>query len=58
ELALYFGLLEGNLCGCGDEPTFLAADRVEAVCDSPCSGDESETCGGGKECDLYQIFST
>ncbi|CAN0356729.1 unnamed protein product, partial [Hapterophycus canaliculatus] len=53
ESALYLGLLGGNFCGCGDDPTFLDADLTEAVCAEPCTGDASQMCGGYGAYDLF-----
>ncbi|CAN0322087.1 unnamed protein product, partial [Hapterophycus canaliculatus] len=56
ESALYFGLLEGDVCGCGDDHTFLAEGRMDGICDLPCAGDETETCGAETDYDLFELF--
>lgn len=56
ESALYLGLLGGNLCGCGDDATFLDVIVGEGVCAEPCGGDASEMCGGERAYDLYELI--
>ncbi|CAM9883744.1 unnamed protein product [Pylaiella littoralis] len=57
ERLLYFALSEGNFCHCGDLEYLLDSSdtRVEGVCDIPCTGDSSVTCGGADSFDLYHV---
>lgn len=55
EYALYFGLLEGIICGCGNTDGFLSSEQEFGICDLSCGGSESETCGGALAYDLYQL---
>lgn len=55
QSALYVGLLEGNICGCGNDPAVLSDPGTEAVCDIACSGEADESCGGDAEYDLYDL---
>ena len=54
--SLYMGLLKGNECGCGEDPSFLATDKADGVCDAPCPGDEVQTCGGALAYDLFELM--
>ena len=50
------GLLKGNECGCGEDPSFLASDKADGVCDEPCPGDNVQTCGGALAYDLFELM--
>ncbi len=55
--ALYFALLSGSVCVCGDDASFLTDDKNEGNCNEPCSGDGTSFCGGdGDDYDLYELF--
>lgn len=54
--ALYFGLLEGDVCGCGDDHEFFTKERMDGICDLPCPGNEWEMCGAETAYELYELF--
>jgi len=49
---LFFGLLEGRTCYC--TPYFTKAPG-DGVCDLPCDGDSSKTCGGKTMMNIYEM---
>lgn len=61
ESSLYFALVEGNVCSCGDEDTFIQTfldsyeEQTAGTCDAACPGSPDETCGGAEAYDLYRI---
>ena len=48
----FFGLQNGNECWCADE--FIGGVNP-GVCDTNCSGDQSEICGGNLSMDVYEF---
>ncbi|CAM9579887.1 unnamed protein product [Ectocarpus sp. 12 AP-2014] len=64
ESSLYFALVEGNVCSCGDEETFVQTfldsyeEETAGTCNTACSGSPDETCGGAQAFDLYRILPT
>lgn len=53
--SLYFGLYKGKECVCGRDESFLAAEKPAGICDKPCEGDSSISCGGYYAYDLYEL---
>ncbi|KIO26850.1 hypothetical protein M407DRAFT_234114 [Tulasnella calospora MUT 4182] len=53
----YGGSEFGNECWCGNTLTSPIA-RPESDCNLPCSGDNTQTCGGSLALALYQVAST
>ncbi|CAM9270265.1 unnamed protein product, partial [Ectocarpus fasciculatus] len=54
----YFGTQYGSECFCGDENTNLELycddnNCEDVVCDTPCTGDESQICGGAWAMSVY-----
>ena len=49
----FFGLQNGNECWCADE--FIGDGVNPGVCDTNCSGDQSEICGGNLSMDVYEF---
>ncbi|CAM9499658.1 unnamed protein product [Ectocarpus fasciculatus] len=64
ESSLYFALVEGNVCSCGDDDTFIQTfldsyeEQTAGTCDTACPGSPDETCGGAEAYDLYRILPT
>lgn len=57
QSALYFAVLEGNVCACGDSAEFLEATaKPLGECDAACPGNGAETCGGFNSYNLYEIL--
>lgn len=54
EDSLYFALLAGRICVCGNDAAFLEEEKKDGTCESPCSGDATLTCGGGD--DDYELY--
>ena len=49
----YYGLRNGDGCYCGnDDAKFIPAPLSE--CDSPCSGDQNQICGGSWRLNVFQ----
>lgn len=53
---LYFGLLEGNECGCGDDEHFIASVKPAGTCDMSCTGNPSFMCGGTLAYSLFNVI--
>ncbi|PAA60764.1 hypothetical protein BOX15_Mlig031339g1 [Macrostomum lignano] len=49
---VYFGLLDGNICQCGQQ---IKKYQWAKNCNMPCSGKKSETCGGVRSTEVYEI---
>ena len=50
---IYYGLGNGDGCYCGnDDSKFIPAPSSE--CDSPCSGDQNQICGGAWRLNVFQ----
>lgn len=45
---------DGRECYCGEDEDFLNSDE-DGVCDSECSADEDQTCGGVDAYSLYKM---
>ncbi|CAM9505978.1 unnamed protein product [Ectocarpus fasciculatus] len=58
ESADYFALFKGSVCACGDEGGYLTLPMEMGICDSPCSGDVTTTCGGYYDYDLYELMES
>lgn len=56
EDALFFVLTDGDKCACGKSQSFLDKEKTPDTCESPCSGDDSFTCGGPEEYEIYELF--
>ncbi|CAH1711664.1 unnamed protein product [Aphis gossypii] len=55
---LYFGNTYGSECWCGNQKP-LKSSKVENInCDSPCSGDSNQFCGGGWKMGIYSTGIT
>lgn len=54
DSSTYFGLENADECWCGDA-TDIPDVYGEATCDDPCSGDDSERCGGHWALSVYQF---
>lgn len=52
--SLYFALLAGRICVCGEDASFLEEDKDAGTCETPCSGDDTLTCGGDD--DDYELY--
>ena len=50
----YAGLEFGNQCFCGSD---LPSNATAAACDTPCAGNDRETCGGTWTLSIYEITS-
>lgn len=50
----YFGLQYGSECWC-DNKYGKYGPATEAECDTPCTGDESQKCGGNYRNSIYQV---
>ncbi|CAN0333011.1 unnamed protein product, partial [Ectocarpus fasciculatus] len=54
-----FAVSRGDLCTCfAEEDTGNFDDRKGGVCDSPCTGDASQSCGGVSAFDVYRLIRT
>ncbi|CAM9578421.1 unnamed protein product [Ectocarpus sp. 12 AP-2014] len=58
ESADYFALFKGSVCACGDEGGYLTMPMEMGICDTPCSGDVTATCGGYYDYDLYELMES
>eukprot|EP01064_Diplonema_japonicum_P030269 TRINITY_DN50_c0_g1_i9.p1 TRINITY_DN50_c0_g1~~TRINITY_DN50_c0_g1_i9.p1 ORF type:complete len:771 (+),score=162.79 TRINITY_DN50_c0_g1_i9:95-2314(+) len=50
----YAGLQYGKQCWCGDDLS-TSTRTVMSQCDDPCSGDSTQTCGGGWRNQVYSL---
>eukprot|EP01064_Diplonema_japonicum_P030264 TRINITY_DN50_c0_g1_i4.p1 TRINITY_DN50_c0_g1~~TRINITY_DN50_c0_g1_i4.p1 ORF type:complete len:1177 (+),score=258.27 TRINITY_DN50_c0_g1_i4:61-3591(+) len=50
----YAGLQYGKQCWCGDDLS-TSTRTVMSQCDDPCSGDSTQTCGGGWRNQVYSV---
>ncbi|KAI8494656.1 Proprotein convertase subtilisin/kexin type 9 [Branchiostoma belcheri] len=55
----YAGLQFGNECLCGDSLSQLTwfGSEPESECDTPCTGDAAEACGGNKRTSIYRTIT-
>ncbi len=59
ESALFFLLIAGNKCACGFDSEASIDDAIatdESECNSPCSGNSDENCGGPMQYQLFELF--
>ncbi|XP_026809559.1 uncharacterized protein LOC113551491 [Rhopalosiphum maidis] len=55
---LYFGNTYGKECWCGNQKPLKSAKVENVNCDTPCSGDNSQLCGGGWKMAMYSTGIT
>lgn len=53
EGKIYAGLENGTDCHCGDVLSIIAMNATDADCNTPCTGNSSEMCGGPLFLNLY-----
>lgn len=53
----HFGVANGNSCYCSDE-NYNKVQQSDFACDSPCSGDRNQICGGTNYMSLYKRFNS
>ena len=51
----HFGLQYGNQCFCDNANSMAQGRLSDAECDAPCSGDESQMCGGTWKNSIYSL---
>ncbi|XP_025423118.1 uncharacterized protein LOC112692604 isoform X2 [Sipha flava] len=55
---LYFGVTYGSECWCGNQKPLKISKVEDANCNSPCSGDSKQFCGGGWKMGIYSTGIT
>lgn len=50
---LFFGVTYGSECWCGNQRPAKSSKVEDINCDSPCSGDSKQFCGGGWKMGIY-----